>query len=239
VGVPSEANPVLDDEDIARMRRNLPDGVVQQELDGQFVEIGSGVLQKDMLHYVQPDAIPERDMSIYVGVDLGVQASSTKAQQQDSDYWVAAVLAVDPVHKDGYLIDLHRERGMTLREGIQWLKGIERTVRGAEFIIESNQSQRFLTQEAESEGLRVTKIYNTDNKEDRLVQMSIPFSNKSVRLVDWGDDRFQPLVDEWLAFPEGSHDDTLDATEIAVSQANLGGGYNILEGEAYERDEDW
>jgi len=239
VGVPSEANPVLDDEDIARMRKRLPEGIVQQEIEGTFAEVGSGILTRDMLNYVDPQEVPDRDMSIYVGVDLGVQASTSKAQSQDSDYWVAAVLGVDSLKNKGYLLDLHRDRGMTLREGVQWLKGIKNQAGNPEFIIESNQSQRFLTQEAESEGLRVTKTYNTDNKEDRLIQLSIPFANQSIQLVDWGDSRFQPLRDEWLAFPEGSHDDTLDAVEIAVSQANLGGGYSMFEGEAYERDERW
>lgn len=235
-GVSTGQNPELPEDYQDAMQKDMPDDIRAQEVEGRFVEIGSGVLQKDMLHYVKPEEIPDRQLSYYVGVDIGVQADASTARSQDSDYWAAAVLGVDPLKNNGYLLDLHRERGMTLREGVEWLRGIKDQAGNPEFIIESNQSQRFLTQEAENAGLRVSKIYNTDNKEDRLIQLSIPFSNSTIQLVDWGDNRWESFVQEWIGFPESSHDDTLDAVEIAVSQASLGGGYSMFEGEAYDRD---
>jgi predicted phage terminase large subunit-like protein len=240
VGVPSEANPVLDDKDIERMRRNLPDAVVAQEIEGEFVEIGSGVLSKDMLNYIPPNDVPERSMDMYIGVDIGVQADANKAREQDSDYWAAAVLAVDPVHGDGYLVDLRRQRGMTLREGLQWLDGIHREADRATVLVESNQSQRWFSQQASDMGLPTQEVYNQENKEDRLVQLSIPFGNKTIQLLDWGDDRWQPFVNEWLAFPDGTHDDALDAVEIVVDNSPVDTGQTqILSGDMYgQNDED-
>jgi predicted phage terminase large subunit-like protein len=176
-------------------------------------------------------------MDMYIGVDIGVQADANKAREQDSDYWAAAVLAVDPVHGDGYLVDLRRQRGMTLREGLQWLDGIHREADRANIIIESNQSQRFFFQEAKEMGLPVSKTYNTDNKEDRLIQLSIPFGNETVQMLDWGDDRWQDFVNEWLAFPDGTHDDCLDAVQIAVENAPINSGQTqILSGDMYGQD---
>ena len=63
IGVPSEANPTIDDEHIERMRRNTPEAIVRQELDGEFVKVGSGVFKRDMLHFVRPDDLPNRDLN--------------------------------------------------------------------------------------------------------------------------------------------------------------------------------
>jgi len=177
---------------------------------------------------------------MYIGVDIGVQADANKAREQDSDYWAAAVLAVDPVHGDGYLVDLRRQRGMTLREGLQWLDGIHREADRATVLIESNQSQRWFSQQASDMGLPTQEVYNQENKEDRLIQLSIPFGNETIQLLDWGDDRWQPFVNEWLAFPDGTHDDALDAVEIVVDNSPVDTGQTqILSGDMYgQTDED-
>jgi len=239
VGVPTDANPHTPDDYKEAMSSDMPEDIAAQEVQGQFVEIGSGVLSKDMLNYVEPTAVPDRSMDMYIGVDIGVQADANKARQQDSDYWAAAVLAVDPVKGDGYLVDLRRQRGMTLREGLQWLDGIHREAGRADIIIESNQSQRFFFQEAKEMGLPVSKTYNTDNKEDRLIQLSIPFGNETIQMLDWGDDRWQDFVNEWLAFPDGTHDDCLDAVQIAVENAPINSGQTqILGGDMYGQEAD-
>lgn len=232
-GVPSYANPHTPDDYKDSLGEDLPDEIRAQEVQGQFVEIGSGILTKDMLHYVEPDNVPLERCSFTVGVDIGVVEDSGRAQDTDSDYWAATAIAVDPLHNEGYVLDINRKRGMSLREGLEWLSRICSNIPNPEVCIESNQSQVFFSQEAREMGLNVTQVHHTDKKEHRLIQLSIPFENKTVRLVERGDNRFDELVNEWIAFPDGTHDDAIDSLEIAVQNANLMGAGNMIGGDLY------
>jgi hypothetical protein len=58
--------------------------------------------------------------------------------------------------------------------------------------------------------------------------MSIPIENNLVKFVCHETDeqlgydpRWQNLIDEALAFPEGSHDDLLDSLHIVIENANI------------------
>jgi len=233
VGVPTRANEHTPEDYKDAMEQDMPDEIRAQEVEGQFVEIGSGVLTQDMIHSVQPDDLPERQFRYVVGVDLGVTEDSAKADAQDSDYWSVALLAVDPLHAKGYIIDIRRKRGMSLRQGLEWLSSICDPIPNPDVAIESNQSQRWFAQEARDMGLQVTQVHNTDKKEHRLIQLSIPFENETVRLVDHGDNRFDEFKSEWIAWPDGSHDDQLDSVEIAVNFADLWGAGSIIGGDLY------
>jgi len=39
------------------------------------------------------------------------------------------------------------------------------------------------------------------------------------------DERWGGLVNEWIAFPDGSHDDLLDAVELALRNVSIGATY--------------
>jgi hypothetical protein len=132
---------------------------------------------------------------------------------------------------------------MTLQEGIEWISSTAATVPSPELIIEANQSQRWLQQELASEGLNTTPVQSTRNKEDRLIDLSIPLENDRILFVNHDrnstpaspDDRWSDLRDELLAFPDGSHDDCLDSLYLAVdnarssTQALTGDMYGIRE----------
>lgn len=231
VGVPSWANPHTP-EDYHESMESLPDEIRAQEVEGNFVEIGSGVFTKSMITFVTPSEIPEnRQFSYLVGVDVGVEADSTKARDKDTDYWAAALLMVNNFDKEAYLIDIHRKRGMSLTEGVNWIRGIvsDSLPRNVPIYVESNQSQRWLKQELKDNGLNAIAIQNMTNKEERLVQMSIPFENGTVKVVNREidqslgyDPRWREWIQELLSFPEGSHDDMVDATQIAIDNADIG-----------------
>jgi len=233
VGVPTRANEHTPEDYKDAMEQDMPDQIRAQEVEGQFVEIGSGILTEDMITKITPGELPERQFRYVVGVDLGVTEDTAKADANDSDYWAVALLAVDSLHPQGYLIDVRRKRGMSLRQGLEWLSSICKPIPNADVAIESNQSQRWFAQEARDMGLNVTQVQNTDKKEHRLIQLSIPFENDTVRLVDHGDTRFDDFMSEWIAWPDGSHDDQLDAVEIAVNYADLWGAGSIIGGDLY------
>jgi len=70
----------------------------------------------------------------------------------------------------------------------------------------------------------------TGKKRDRILNLSVPFSNGSVRLIDWSgvdfvDMDWSDFKTEWAGFP-GDHDDQLDAVAMALD--NVAFGRNIL-----------
>lgn len=236
VGVPTSANPHTPEDYKEAMDSDLPDALRAQEVMGEFVEIGSGVLTKDMLDFVDSDQLrDDRRYQYIVGVDIGVKEGVEEARESDADYTAAALVAVDKRDKVAYLLDIHRERGLSLRQKIQWLEQVCSTVPNPQVNIEEVAAQRFLLQEAREIGLNVTGVGQGQKKEDRIIQMSIPFEAGNVKLVNREkdpklgyDERFREFVNEWIAFPEGSHDDAVDAVEIAMRNVSFGGMASIF-----------
>ena len=71
--------------------------------------------------------------------------------------------------------------------------------------------------------------------------MSVPFNRELVKLVDWSDTPnptdWGDFIDEWTAFPDGDHDDQLDAVEGAIDLCDFGGQIDIETGDMYGQDE--
>jgi predicted phage terminase large subunit-like protein len=195
-----------------------------------------------MIHFVTLDEINETHQFKYiVGVDVGVEADSQRARDKDTDYWAASLLMQDKLNGVAYLIDCRRERGLTLKQGVEWIQGVTSTVESPEVYVESNQSQRWLKQELQDAGINARAVMNTSNKEDRLIQLTLPiergdvmFLNRDIERGLGYDPRFKDLISEMLSFPEGSHDDLLDSLEIAVNNISVG-GQSIIGGEMYGR----
>jgi len=88
-------------------------------------------------------------------------------------------------------------------------------------LIESNQSQRWLQQELENQGLNAVPIQTTRNKEEKLVDLSIPLSNGVVKFVEWDNHPFQDLISQMLSWPDATHDDLMDSLSIIVEHTDL------------------
>jgi len=233
VGVPTSANPHTPEDYKEAMESDLPDALRAQEVQGEFVEIGAGV-------FTSPDELYDRKHRWVLGVDVGVEADSMKAQQNDTDYWAASLIMVDGMGRQAYLVDTQRKRGLTLKQGVDWIANIVSDVPSPEIYVESNQSQRWLKQELQDTGLNARAVMNTSNKEDRLIQLTIPLERGDVKFLNREmdkqlgyDPRFKELISEMLSFPEGSHDDLLDSLEIAVNNLDLGDYSNILGTDPY------
>lgn len=247
VGVPTSANPHTPEDYKEAMESDLPDALRAQEVQGEFVEIGSGVFSTDMIEFTSPNTMSDHDQYKYiVGVDVGVEADTTKARENDSDFWAAALIAYDILSKKAYLVDVKRNRGMSLQQGVNWIQTVVEPLqdRSVEIHVESNQSQRWLKQALSDAGLNARAVMNTSNKEDRLIQLSLPIERGDIQFLNQSidenigyDPRFQDLISEMLSFPEGSHDDQLDALEIAVNQVDFG-SYNITSADPYGKGDD-
>lgn len=233
-GVPTWSNPHTP-EDYHESMEGMPDEIRAQEIEGRFVEIGSGLFKKDMIQWVTPQDLPERDFQYAMSVDVGVEADSQKARENDSDYWAVCLGALDQMKGQGYLIDCHRERGMSLKQGMSWITKLSANLPNPAVYVESNQSQRWLKQELKDQGLNAKAIQNTSNKEERIVQLTLPLERGDIQFVNREideqlgyDPRYQDLISEMLAFPEGSHDDLVDSLEILVDNMGVGSNYNVL-----------
>jgi phage terminase large subunit-like protein len=247
VGVPTQANPHTPADYKRSVERDLPEALIAQEVRGQFVELGGSILTRDALSFVHVDDMgPEdREYSWHVAADLALESSSRKAREEDTDYWAAAVIAHDPMRGQAFLIDIARTRGMTKDQGIEWLASIMDGLPTNTVGVESVGAQRWFAEDAKNAGLSVYEVNQTRKKEDRLTYLSVPFANESIRVVNHDDPddrppgqdydpRWNAFVEEWLAFPDGTHDDTLDAVEMALRNVSLGGIGNFEGGDAYE-----
>ena len=243
VGVPTDANPFTPDDYKAAMEQDMPEAIRAQEVRGEFVEIGSGILTRDMLTPVSSDVLESSELTFQVGVDLGIEPDAAKAEQNDTDYFAAAIVAHHRRHGEAFVVDVARKRGLSLSQGVEWLKEVVAGVPNPTINVESVHAQQYFLTAAKDAGLPVTGVDQSLKKEDRLIQLSVPFENDTIRLVNFNtdpeeglDDRWDQLAQEWIAFPDGTHDDMLDAVELALRNLSIGQSFGADGLDLYGRD---
>jgi len=238
VGVPPEANPAIRDEDIANMRQSLPEEIVQQEIEGRFVQVGGGVFQREMFNWRDHDEL-RGTLAPIIGVDPAATADSQAAEDRDADYWGVTIGYPRPRHNEVCIAESVQQRGMTLREGIQFIKQIAaQTEEQPKLVVEANAAQQYLVDELVAEGMDVTPVNTSTNKEDKIIDLSIPIANGTVKFIDWGDDdsTFQELHQQMLAWPESNHDDMIDSLALVVNNSDVHTSQSIVGGSYGERE---
>ncbi|WP_330633707.1 phage terminase large subunit family protein [Halocatena halophila] len=197
--------------------------VWQRENQNDASALQGQILSADMLYYV--DELPNQRSyySWYAGVDPAIEDDPEKAATNDTDYWAAAVLAHDRKRETTYVTDLHRRRGLTIDQGIQWLSNVlPGDVRSG--LVENVQAQRWLVQSAKDEGLPLEGSPSSGTKEDRIIAMSGRFESGKVKLVVGNTpQKWESFESEWAGFPSGNHDDRLDAIEIGLRNLSMNG----------------
>lgn len=255
--VPSHANPFTPQDYKDALEADLPEDVRAQEVRGEFVEIGSGVLSTDMLSYEEPAEL-EHDWNWkwHVAVDLGIETNPRKARENDTDYWALAVVAEHPWHDHAYLVDLHRRRGQSPDQAAEWITNCIKPWDVRRVKYEAVQAQSWFERHLKDAKLSPVKYNPRNSKEERILGMSTLFSSDKVELIDWSafdvdipdkypdEDRafpynnWEPFVNEWLAWPEGSHDDLLDSVAMCLEGVNFGGALEGISGDMYGREEE-
>jgi predicted phage terminase large subunit-like protein len=234
-GVPTWANPHTPD-DYHEDMEDLPEEIRQQEVEGLFVEIGGGVFQREMFNWKNYEEI-RGTLSPIIGVDPAATADSQAAEDRDADYWGVTIGYPRPREGELYIAESVQKRGMTLREGIQFIKQVAaQTEEPPKLVVEANAAQQYLVDELVAEGMDVTPVNTSTNKEDKIIDLSIPIANGTVKFIDWGDDTFQELHQQMLAWPESNHDDMIDSLALVVNNSDVHTSQSIFGGSYGERD---
>jgi phage terminase large subunit-like protein len=235
-------NPRIPDSRIDEIFGDLPEAVYQREIMAQFGASG-GIYTPDTITWVEPTEISDDwETHTVIGVDPAATIDHAKAEDSDSDYW--GVVAGEAVaHRDEiYITDAMQRRGITLSQGVQWLVDIHRQMdTPPKFVVETVAAQEWLKGELVEQGLSVTPVNTQTNKEDKLIDLSIPLNKGLVKFVDWETDEdeqnpLQPLADQLLAFPNAEHDDLADALSNVVNHAPVNISSNIFSGTYGESD---
>jgi len=242
VGVPTSANPHTPEDYKQAMDSDLPDEIRAQEIQGQFVEIGAGLLTYDMLEEVPASVLEGQAWKWHVAVDLGVETNPRKAQSNDTDYWALALVAEnkDPQQHTAYLCGVWRKRGQAPSAAANWIREIIDRFGIRHVKYEKVQAQAWFESHLKEKGLTPIPHNPRGKKEDRIIGLSVPFSNHNVKLIDWSgvpgvEMDWSDFKSEWASFPEGSHDDQLDSVAMALEDVNFGGRFSGLSGDMYGR----
>jgi predicted phage terminase large subunit-like protein len=170
-----------------------------------------GVLFKvEWLQYV--DDLPE-NLNIYQGWDLAIST------QETADYTACMTIGIDE-GKGIYLLDLYRDRlGFPSQTKAIKAQAEHLPWRPRYIAIESNAYQRAAAQHLQAVSLLpVVESKAVGDKTMRIQGMSPYFETGRMKL--WRGMRgLDAFVSEFVNFPYGSHDDTLDALWHALQQA--------------------
>jgi hypothetical protein len=245
-------NPYLSDSEKERFKRQYGNTSREgQALHGGFSAGEGNLLNREQLSFIdKSDYDGGENLVFYIGVDLAYVESKRKANDSDSDYTAAVLVGYDRSNGKAYVLDVERERGMTLQQSITWLSKFASRVPQPTVKIEDVAAQKWFIQEAKRkvEGTIQSVSPGNQSKQERITDMSVLFERGDVKLCNHSvdenlgyDKRHRPFVREWIEFGgSGSSPDLLDAAYYALEDVSVGSGYEsqglgISSGDMYGR----
>jgi len=151
--------------------------------------------------------VPPGDMEIVQGIDLAI------SEKETADYTAIATVGYSPSLQKIYVLNLWRDQ-VDFPAQLKAIKAQAETYRPSAIVIETNVYQKVLaTNLQQTTMLPIMGRVTVKDKVQRVMGTLSPyFENK--KLVVRRD--FYEFISEYLEFPDGSHDDMLDALEFAV-----------------------
>lgn len=210
--MPTAANPFIAAEEIEEARRQLPELVFRQEYLAEFVTMGAGLVRPGMIREGRAPA----GLPVTIGVDLAIST------REGADFTAMVAMARDCESGRIHVIEAERFRG-------EFREIIARIVAAAErhqprlIAIEKVQFQAAVVQEL----TRTTRLPIRGISPDRdKVTRFLPLLTRYEQGLVIHDPAGVPawFRDEVLAFPEGRHDDGVDAASHAFAALDLGHG---------------
>ena len=210
--MPSTVNPHLPAEELTRAQADLPALVFAQEYLAEFVTFGAGLVKPD---YLQDGTAPA-GLPVVLGVDLAI------SEKEGSD-WTAIVALSRDAAGTVFVREAERHR-CGFREVLERIAAAAQRWRPSLIAIEQVQYQAAVVQElARSTPWAVRGVKPDRDKVTRFAPLLTRYEQRLVRhdparVPAW-------FRDELLAFPEGPHDDGVDAAAYAfaaLGQASAG-----------------
>ncbi len=237
---PSSDNPIMDAAEMAAARRDVGSHMFTQEYEAQFLSASGGLFKaawfehrydpQGEAHYqLEGGPVVHRDaLARFATVDLAASLRS------HADY---SVLMVFGRARDGRLLLLDVDRAR--REGPDLVPAMLRAQRRwslSSVWIEKAGFQLAIVQEARRAGVHVRELTAKGDKVARALPATAALEGGRLllpRTAPWADE----LISECLAFPNGAHDDQVDALAYGVLAAR-GVGQGSLRPAATPRDDD-
>ena len=201
--MPTSMNPYINPAEIEAARSELPAIVFEQEYLAQFVDMAGARVKREWLRHGDPPGAFEQ---VTMGVDLAI---STK---EGADYTACVVLGRTT---NGFTWVIAAERTRAAFHGVtDFIQAMAARYRPGIIAIEQVQYQAAVVQEL----LRNTQLPVIGVKPDRdKVTRFQPLEARYEQGLVWHAPRLTAFEDELLSFPEGEHDDLVDASAYAFN----------------------
>ena len=209
--MPSTVNPHLPAEELTRAKADLPALVFAQEYLAEFVTFGAGLVKPEYLQ----DGPCAADLPVVLGVDLAI------SEREGADWTAIVALSRDPASGRIYLREVERHRA-GFREVLARIEAAAQRWQPALIAIEQTQYQAAVVQELARSTRWAVRGVKPDR--DKVTRFAPLLTRYEQRLV-WHDPARVPawFREELLAFPEGVHDDAVDAAAYAFAAAAQAG----------------
>jgi len=204
-------NPFLDPSEIDSARNDLPELVFAQEHLAEFVIFGAGLVKPE---YLQDGPCPAA-LPVVLGVDLAI------SEREGADWTAIVALSRDPASGRIYLREVERHR-CGFREVLARIEAAAQRWQPALIAIEQTQYQAAVVQELARSTRWAVRGFKPDR--DKVTRFAPLLTRYEQRLV-WHDAAKVPawFREELLAFPDGQHDDAVDAAAYAFAAAAQAG----------------
>ena len=151
-------------------------------------------------------------MRVYQGIDSAV------SKQAVADYFVIATIGFD-ANNNIFVLDVHKRRGVSFHQQIETIISKGKMWNPLRIGIESNSFQIFLSQELERLTLLpIVPVTALKDKVSRAQQMSSFTEAGRVYVAP----SMTELISEFVLFPDGEHDDQVDAVSLALLVSETG-----------------
>jgi predicted phage terminase large subunit-like protein len=204
---PTSENPYIRESVIEAARQELPSLVFEQEYLAKFVVFGGNLVRPENLIAGKcPDGLP-----VVFGVDLAI------SDKQSADYTAIVVLSKDPDTGIVYIREVIRYR-LGFHKTLELIRARAEYWQPVLIAIERVQYQTAMIQElSRTTNLPVWGVVPDKNKVTRFIPLLTRYEQNLVRhdpgVPAW-------FKDELLSFPDGAHDDGVDAAAYAFAAEN-------------------